>query len=110
MTIQLLDNVMNPEPIGLMMNKGIFAGEAISKDKLAKRLGSLDGKTIYLIDIGYGGSYKFMQAVQRWFEKNMPTVKTVRKRTPSTFLSDRDTAFYEDVKANADGAVIGVAG
>ena len=110
MTIQLLDNVMNPEPIGLTMNKGIFAAEALTQDKLAKRLGSLDGKTIYLIDIGYGGSYKFMLAVQRWFETNMPTVKTVRKRTPSTFLSDRDAAFFEDVKANADGAVIGVAG
>lgn len=81
MTIQLLDNVLNPEPIGLTMNKGVFAGPEITKESLAKRLQMLDGKTVYLIDIGYGGSYKFMMAVQRWFEKNMPSVKTVRKRT-----------------------------
>lgn len=110
MTIQLLDNVINPEPIGATVNKGIFAGEAVAKEKLAKRPGSLDGKTVYLIDVGYGGSYKFMQAIQRWFDKNMPSVKTVRKRTPGTFLSERDAPFFEEVKAHADGAVIGVAG
>ncbi len=110
MTIQLLDTVINPEPIGLTANKGVFAGPELAREALAKRPGSLDGKTVYLIDIGYGGSYKFMLAVQRWFEKNMPSVKTVRKRTPSTFLSERDTEFFKEVKANGDAAVIGVAG
>ncbi len=110
MTIQLLDNVLNPEPIGLTMNQGVFAGPEIAKESLAKRLQMLDGKTVYLIDIGYGGSYKFMMAVQRWFEKNMPSVKTVRKRTPNTFLTEKDTALWNEIKANGDAAVIGVAG
>jgi len=110
LTIQLLDNVLNPEPIGLTMNKGVFAGPEIAKEKLAKRLKTLDGKTVYLIDIGYGGSYKFMLALQRWFEKNMPSVKTVRKRTPNTFLSEKDIVLWNEIKASGDAAVIGVAG
>jgi hypothetical protein len=110
MTIQLLDNVINPEPIGSTLNKGVFAGPEIPIQSLAPRLGTLEGKTVYLIDIGYGGSYKFMQAVQRWFERNMPSVKTVRKRTPSTFLSECDAAFFEEIKAGGDAAVLGVAG
>jgi len=110
MKIQLLDNVINPEPIGVTPNKGVFAGPEIPAKSLASRLDTLEGKTIYLVDIGYGGSYKFMLAVQRWFKKNMSSVKTVHKRVPSTFLSDRDTAFFEEIKARGDAAVIGVAG
>ena len=110
MTIQLLDNVINPEPVGAMLNKGVFAGPDIPVQSLAPRLDTLEGKTIYLVDIGYGGSYKFMLAIQRWFEQNMPSVKTVRRRTPSTFLSERETAFFEEIKAGGDAAIIGVGG
>jgi hypothetical protein len=68
MTIQLLDTVINPEPIGLTANKGVFAGPELAREALAKRPGSLDGKTVYLIHIGYGCRDKFMVAVQRSFE------------------------------------------
>lgn len=110
MAIQLLDDVLNPEPVGLTSNKGVFAGPEVSAQSLAPRLDTLEGKTVYLIDIGYGGSYKFMQAIQRWLEKNVPSVKTVRKRTPSTFLSDSDAAFFEEIKSGGDAAIIGVGG
>ena len=79
MAITLLDDVMNPEPQSLIENKGGFAAPAVPVESLAKRLDTLDGKTIYLVDIGYGGSYKFLQAVERWFNRNMPSVTTVRK-------------------------------
>jgi len=110
MAIQLLDNVINPEPVGASSNKGIFAGAEIPAQSLAPRLDTLEGKTVYLIDIGYGGSYKFMQAIQRWFEKNMPSVKIVRRRAPGTFLSDNDAPFFREIKAGGDAAVIGVGG
>jgi len=101
---------MSPEPLGITVNKGVFAGEEIPRESLAPRLDTLDGKTIYLVDIGYGGSYKFMQAIQRWFEKNMPSVKTVKRRTPNTFVSDNETELWDEIKANGHAAIIGVAG
>ena len=110
MPIQLLDNVINPEPVGTTSNKGVFAGQDIPAKSLAPRLDTLEGKTVYLVDIGYGGSYKFMQAIQRWLEKNMPSVKTVRRRTPNTFLSDNDADFFKEIKAGGDAAIVGVGG
>jgi len=110
MTAQLLENVINPEPIGITPNKGVFAGPEIPAASLAPRLETLEGKTIYLVDIGYGGSYKFMMAIQRWFEKNMSSVKTVYRRVPSNFPGENDTEFFEEIKDRGDATVIGVAG
>jgi len=110
MAITLLDDVMNPEPQSLTQNKGVFAAEAVAKESLAKRLGGLDGKTIYLVDIGYGGSYKFMQAVERWFKKNMPSVTTVRKRKAGGAFRDDSTELWDEIKAKGHAAVIGVGG
>jgi hypothetical protein len=108
--ITLLDNVMSPEPQLLIENKGGFAAPAVPTESLAKRLETLDGRTLYLVDIGYGGSYKFMQAIERWFEKNMPSVTTVRKRKAGSAFRDDSTELWDEIKAKGHAAVIGVGG
>ena len=110
MAITLLDNVMSPQPQSLVQNQGVFAAEAVSTESLAKRLGTLDGKTVYLVDIGYGGSYKFMQAIERWFKKNMPSVTTLRKRKAGSAFRDDSQELWEEIKAKGHAAVIGVGG
>jgi hypothetical protein len=110
MAITLLDNVMNPEPRTLIENKGGFAAQAVPAEALAKRLDSLDGKTIYLVDIGYGVSYKFLQAVERWFNKNLPSVSTVRKRKAGSAFRDDAQELWDEIKSKGHAAVIGVGG
>ena len=110
MATTLLDNVMSPEAQSLVQNRGVFAAEAISTEALAKRLNTLDGKTVYLVDIGYGGSYKFMQAIERWFKKNMPSVTIVRKRKAGSAFRDDSQELWEEIKAKGHAAVIGVGG
>ncbi len=110
MAITLLDNVMNPQPRSAAENQGVFASEGVAKESLAKRLDSLQGKTVYLVDIGYGGSYKFMQAVERWFKKNMPSVTIVRKRKAGSAFGDDAQELWEEIKAKGHAAVIGVGG
>lgn len=110
MAITLLNDVMNPEPQSMVLNKGVFAGPAVAKENLAKRLDTLENKTVYLVDIGYGGSYKFMNAIHRWFQKNMPSVTTVRKRKAGSAFMDDSTELWDEIKVKGDAAVIGVAG
>jgi len=43
--------------------------------QLAKRLDTLEGKTVYLVDTGFGGSYKFMRELEGWFASHMPSVR-----------------------------------
>ena len=77
---------------------------------LAKRLESLDGKVVYLVDTGFGGSYRFMQQLQRWFDEHMPSVTTIRKRKPGNVFADDTDELWEEIKTRGDAAVIGVGG
>src|SRR5262245_65100060 len=43
---------------------------------LAPRLDALDGKTVYLVDVGFGGAYEFLEEMSGWFSRRMPSVKT----------------------------------
>lgn len=81
-----------------------------SSVNLAKRLDSLEDKTLYLVDIGFGGGMNFMQEVERWFNRNMPSVTTVVRRKPGHVFADDSNELWEEVKEKGDAAVIGVAG
>jgi hypothetical protein len=76
----------------------------------AERLDTLENKTVYLVDIGFGGGYRFMQQVQNWFAKHMPSVKTIRKRKTGHVFTDDTSDLWDEIKANGHAAVIGVAG
>ncbi len=76
----------------------------------AKRLDTLEDKTVYLVDTGFGGSYNFMLQLQKWFTDNMPSVKTIRKRKPGNVFMDDNNTLWEEIKDKGDAAVVGVAG
>jgi hypothetical protein len=76
----------------------------------AKRPDTLEHKTVYLVDTGFGGSYKFMQELQKWFSLHMPSVTTIRKRKTGGVFMDDTTDLWEEVKAKGDAMVLGVGG
>jgi hypothetical protein len=113
MTIQLLDTVMSPEA-GVEKSVGGpppgMGGLPPSLSSFARRLDTLENKTVYLVDIGFGGGYKFMLQLQKWFAKNMPSVTTVVKRKPGNVFMDDKNDLWEEVKAKGQAVVLGVAG
>ncbi len=79
----------------------------VTGKRLAPRLESLDGKTVYLVDCRFDDSDIFLKQMQAWFAQNMPSVKTVFKPISSVYTKD-DPATWEEIKANGDAAVVGV--
>jgi hypothetical protein len=77
---------------------------------LARRPETLDGKVVYLVDTGFGGSYRFMQQLQRWFGEHMPSVTTIRKRKPGFVFADDNDELWEEIKTRGDAVVLGVGG
>ncbi len=77
MAITLLTDVMNPEPLGVVQNKGVFAGPAVAVDSLAKRLDTLEGKVVCeLWDWIFKGDAIF-EAFEKELARRYPGIKFV---------------------------------
>jgi len=108
MTENLISNVMIPE---INREGGMPETAYLSTPyTVADRPESLDNKTVYLVDTGFGGSSKFMIQLQNWFTENMPKVKTVRRRKPGGPLMGFAPELWNEIKEKGDAAILGVAG
>ena len=86
--------------------------KVVERVPLVPRLDTLEGKTIYLYDIQWGGpdaAYSVYEEMQSWFSRNMPSVKTVIHRGTG-WMAD-DPGFLKVItEKKVDGVIIGIAG
>ncbi len=71
---------------------------------------SLDNKTIYMVDIGWGGptaGYDVFTIMQEWFAKNIPSVKTVLVRKKGSFAED-DPELWAKIRKEGNAAILGI--
>ena len=83
----------NPPPIQLL--------------PMAPRLDSLDGKTVYIVDIRFSGGYSFLHEMIDWFAKNMPKVNTVFKEKNGNYFED-DPALWAEIKEHGDAMIMAI--
>ena len=71
---------------------------------------SLSGKTVFFVDIGWGGpkaGYEMFEIMQGWFASNIPSVKTILVRKKGSFGVD-DPELWKRIKAEGDACIIGI--
>ena len=107
MTDKLLSSVISPEVQGRSAATGEIAQPSLS---MAKRLDTLENKTVYLVDNGFGGGPQFMQQLQKWFAEHIPSVTTICTRKTGHVFSDDNADLWEEIKAKGHAVVYGVAG
>jgi hypothetical protein len=83
--------------------------EALGTRKMAPRLDSLEGKTVYLVNTGFAGSAEFLEEVRDWFTRNRPTVKTVLHHKKTSMFTD-EPELWKEIKENSDAVIFGVGG
>jgi hypothetical protein len=79
----------------------------VTRKALARRLDTLEGKTVYLVDCRFDDSDLFLKQMQAWFAAHMPGVHTVFKQISSVYLHD-DPTTWDEIKAKAHAAILGV--
>lgn len=91
-----------------VMNPAI-AGKVAPRAPLTARFDSVEGKTLYLIDIQWGGpegGYQLLEEMQAWFNEKMPGVKTVLRRTKDNMFGD-DVALWKEIDERGGAAILG---
>ena len=71
---------------------------------MAPRPESLDGKTIYLVDVTFNGGDLFLQEMQQWMQANMPEVNPVYRIKRGAYSTD-DPELWREIQAE-DGLMI----
>ncbi|MEK7353154.1 MAG: hypothetical protein AABZ77_01445 [Chloroflexota bacterium] len=93
--------VLNPACSSTMAERAPLAPRTFS---------SLSDKTIFLVDIGWGGpkaGYEVLEIMQGWFARNIPSVTTVLVAKKGSFAAD-DPELWKRIKAEGDACIIGI--
>ena len=72
---------------------------------LAPRLDTLDGKTIYLVDIRYQRSRDFVEELHRVLKEKFPKTNWVLKDKFGANTDD-DPKLWAEIKKNGNGAIV----
>jgi hypothetical protein len=92
-TLEVLNPRGTPPPITLV--------------PMAKRLDTLDGKTIYLVSDGFPGADAFLNQISIWFKKNMPSVTTVYRLKAGGFADD-DPKLMAEIKDKGNAVIMAI--
>jgi hypothetical protein len=76
---------------------------------MARRLDTLSGKRVYLVDVGFAGGYEFLEELNAWFARNMPETKTVLRRKRGNMFLD-DPELWAEVQDKGHAVIFGVGG
>lgn len=79
----------------------------IQRKQPAPRPGTLEGKTVYLVDTRFDDGVELLKQVQAWFERKMPGVKTKLVQMASYYGKD-DPALWSEIRDHGHAAIIGV--
>jgi hypothetical protein len=74
---------------------------------MAPRLDTLDGKTIYFVDVRFQGGKSFLLEMIEWFAKNMPKVKTVFREKAGPYM-DADPKLWAEIKEKGDAMIMAI--
>jgi len=91
------------EPLYTVLNP-IGIAPAIERRAMAPRPESLDGKTVYLVDVTFNGGDLFLEQMQLWMAANMPEVKTEFRIKKGYYAAD-DPELWREIQA-VDGLMV----
>ena len=78
----------------------------VSARGMAPSLDTVEGKKLFLVDVGFANSDNFMAQLHGWFEDHRPTIRTEIVRWRNQHVPDPELC--ERIKADGDAAIIGV--
>jgi hypothetical protein len=99
--------IKNPEQQRTTVLNPVGAPSPTPLIPMAPRMDSLDGKTIYIVDVMYPLTHQLFEEIQKVFSEKYPKTTWVVKSKAGTYFDD-DPKLWAEIKANGHGMIIGV--
>jgi hypothetical protein len=80
---------------------------AIARVPMAPRLTTLEGKTIYIVDIGFTDTHQFLTEMQKLLSEKYPATTWIVRTKIGTYFDD-DPKLWSEIKEKGSGMIIGV--
>ncbi len=80
---------------------------AIARVPMAPRLTSLEGKTIYIVDIGFTDTHQFFTEMQKLLSERYPKTTWIVRTKIGTYFED-DPKLWAEIKEKGNGMIMGV--
>jgi hypothetical protein len=74
---------------------------------MAPRLETLDGKTIYVVDVKYEGGASLLRQIMDWFSQNMPKANLVFREKAGSY-DEEDSKLWAEIKEKGDAAILAI--
>ena len=86
----------------------------VERVPLTARAATLEGKTIFLVDLQWGGpeaAWSVYEEMKAWFAKNMPSVNVEVRRSKGGWMGGDDPGLRKEIAdKKAAGVMIGIGG
>jgi len=91
--ITVLNPLGQPPPIALV--------------PMAPRLDTLDGKTIYIVDIGFTDTHQFLEEMQKLLAERYPKANWIVKNKIGTYFED-DPKLWAEIKEKGGAMIMAI--
>jgi hypothetical protein len=80
---------------------------AIERVPMAPRMSDLDGKTIYIVDIGFSATHQLLTELQDLLKIRYPNTTWIVRNKIGTYFND-DPKLWAEIKEKGHGMIMGV--
>ena len=80
---------------------------AIERVPMAPRISDLDGKTIYIVDIGFSATHQLLTELQDLLQERYPDTTWIVRNKIGTYFNN-DPKLWEEIKEKGHGMIMGV--
>ena len=80
---------------------------AIARVPMAPRITDLEGKTIYIVDIGFTDTHQFFTEMQKLLSERYPKTTWIVRTKIGTYFDD-DPRLWAEIKEKGHGMFLGV--